>query len=284
MLVETTGSTQRMASQTPAHQGESGLCDSPDPLEEPTMDEEGRGHGVGLQQESWGGAVRRQTYLRPLVEGGERLPHQLLGNASSLSSCQFFLPDLIGSHVLIHSDNMSVVSYINHQGGVSSKRLFILAERLLEWAQLNLRSLRAAHLPGRLNQGADKLSRSNIPSEEWMLHPQMVQKIWKAFGKAEVDLFASKDSSHCPTYYSKDRDALAHDWPNLLLYAFPPIALLPQVVRRVREQGHKVLFVAPLWRNQPWLSELTQLLTAAPWPVPLRRDLLSQANGTIWHP
>ncbi len=199
-------------------------------------------------------------------------------------ACQFFLPDLIGRHVLIRSDNMSVVSYINHQGGVSSKRLFILAERLLEWAQLNLRSLRAAHLPGRLNQGADMLSRSNVPSEEWMLHPQVVQKNWKFFGKAEVDLFASKDNSHCPIYYSKDRDALAHDWPNLLLYAFPPIALLPQVVRRVREQGHKVLLVAPLWRNQPWLSELTQLLTAAPWPVPLRRDLLSQANGTIWHP
>ncbi len=199
-------------------------------------------------------------------------------------ACQFFLPDLIGRHVLIRLDNMSVVSYINHQGGVSSKRLFILAERLLEWAQVNLRSLRAAHLPGRLNQGADMLSQSNVPSEEWMLHPQVVQKIWKIFGKAEVDLFASKDNSHCPIYYSKDRDALAHDWPNLLLYAFPPIALLPQVVRRVREQGHKVLLVAPLWRNQPWLSELTQLLTAAPWPVPLRRDLLSQANGTIWHP
>ncbi len=123
-------------------------------------------------------------------------------------ACQFFLPDLIGRHVLIRSDNMSVVSYINHQGGVSSKRLFILAERLLEWAQLNLRSLRAAHLPGRLNQGADMLSRSNVPSEEWMLHPQTVQKIWKTFGKAEVDLFASKDNSHCPTYYSKDRDAV----------------------------------------------------------------------------
>ncbi len=99
-LVETTGSTQRMASRTPAHPGESGLCDSPDPLEEPTMDEEGRGHGVGLQQESChdrrlqhrlgGGAVRRQTDLRPLVEGGERLPHQLLGNASSLSSLPVF--------------------------------------------------------------------------------------------------------------------------------------------------------------------------------------------------
>ncbi len=158
-LVETTGSTQRMASWTPAYQGESGLCNSPDPLEEPTVDGEGRGHGVGPHQESChdrrlqhrlGGAVRRQTDVRPLVEGGERLPHQLLGKAVC-RACQFFLPDLIGRHVLIRSDNMSVVSYINHQGGVSSKRLFILAERLLEWAQLNLRSLRAAHL----NQGAD---------------------------------------------------------------------------------------------------------------------------------
>ncbi len=98
-LVETTGSTQRMASWTPAYQGESGLCNSPDPLEEPTVDGEGRGHGVGPHQESChdrrlqrrlGGAVRRQTDLRPLVEGGEGLPHQLLGNVSSLSSLPVF--------------------------------------------------------------------------------------------------------------------------------------------------------------------------------------------------
>ncbi len=98
-LVETTGSTQRMASWTPAYQGESGLCNSPDPLEEPTVDGEGRGHGVGPHQESChdrrlqhrlGGAVRRQTDLRPLVESGERLPHQLLGNVSSLSSLPVF--------------------------------------------------------------------------------------------------------------------------------------------------------------------------------------------------
>ncbi len=38
----------------------------------------------------------------------------------------------VATDFLIRSDNMSVVSYINHQGGVSSKRLFILAERLLE--------------------------------------------------------------------------------------------------------------------------------------------------------
>ncbi len=71
---------------------------------------------------------------------------------------------------------------------------------------------------------------------------------------------------------------------SLPLYAFVPIALLSQVLRRVREQRHKLILIAPLWRNQPWVSELFQLLEAVPWPIPLRRDLLSQANGTIWHP
>ncbi len=262
------------------------------PWKNPRWMEKGVAMGFGPHQESCHNR-RLQHRWGALCEGKPTFGHwskaekgfhiNCLEMLAVCRACQFFLPDLIGRHVLIRSDNMSVVSYINHQGG-SPRSASFLAERLLEWAQLNLRSLRAAHLPGRLNQGADMLSRSNVPSEEWMLHPQVVQKIWKIFGKAEVDLFASKDNSHCPIYYSKDRDALAHDWPNLLLYAFPPIALLPQVVRRVREQGHKVLLVAPLWRNQPWLSELTQLLTAAPWPVPLRRDLLSQANGTIWHP
>ncbi len=128
------------------------------------------------------------------------------------------------------------------------------------------------------------LSQSKVPSEEWMLHPHMVQRIWENFGKAEFDLFASEDNSHCPIYYSKYRDALVPNWPNLLLYAFPPIALIPQVFRRIREQGHRVILVAPLWKNQYWFSELTQLLVAAPWPIPLRWDLRSRVNKTIWHP
>ncbi len=37
-----------------------------------------------------------------------------------------FLPDLRGHHVLIHSDSVTVVSYINHQSVFSSRRLFTL--------------------------------------------------------------------------------------------------------------------------------------------------------------
>ncbi len=63
------------------------------PLEEPSLDGKGHGHGNGLQekgchdrclQHRLGGAVQRQTNFRPLVESGERLPHLLLGNASSM--------------------------------------------------------------------------------------------------------------------------------------------------------------------------------------------------------
>lgn len=49
-----------------------------------------------------------------------------------------------------------------------------------------------------------------------MLHPQTVQRIWDIFGKAEVDLFASKDNSYCPIYYSKGRDAMVQS-PSLCL-------------------------------------------------------------------
>ncbi len=140
-------------------------------------------------------------------------------------ACQFFLPDIRGNHVLVRSDSMFVVSYLNHQGGLVSKPLWTLAYDLLVWAQTNLRSLKATHVPGKMNQGAEMLTMKNVSSEEWTLQPLAIQKIWEVFGRAQVDLFGSKDNSHCPIFFTKITDALAHEWPSRPLYAFPPIAL-----------------------------------------------------------
>ncbi|XDV23197.1 hypothetical protein PO909_027882 [Leuciscus waleckii] len=122
-----------------------------------------------------------------------------------------FLPHIRDHHVLVRSDNMSMVSYVNRQGGVRS------------------RNLGAVHVPGHLNVGPDRLSRDNIPPGEWFLHPQTVQLLWHLFGRAEVNLFGSKDNAHCPTFFSKSEDVLAQTWPSRPLYAFPPISLLPQL-------------------------------------------------------
>ncbi len=101
---------------------------------------------------------------------------------------------------------------------------------------------------------------------------------------------ASPDTSHCQLFFSLSEgtlgtDALACSWPRgLRKYAFPPVSLLAQTLCKVREDEEQVLLVAPYWPNRTWFPELMLLATAPPWQIPLRRDLLSQRGGTLWHP
>ncbi len=173
-------------------------------------------------------------------------------------ACQFFLPDLIGRQ---------------HVRGVLYKspgRCLLEAPLYSGRAPSGMGSAQPTLAEGSTPAGQTEPRSGYVISEQCPLKgvdapsaggSEDLKDLWQ--GRSRPFHLFAKDNSHCPTYYWH-----THDWPNLLLYAFPPIALLPQVVRRIREQGHKVLLVAPLWRNQPWLSELTQLLTAAPWPEP----------------
>ncbi len=115
----------------------------------------------------------------------------------------------------------------------------------------------------------------------------MIWLIWSRFGEAQVDLFASRESSHCQLYFSLTEgtlgtDALAHSWPRALCkYAFPPVSLLAQTLCKVKEDEEQVLLVATFWPTRTWFPELILLATAPPWHIPLRKDLLSQGLGTI---
>ncbi len=200
-----------------------------------------------------------------------------------------FLPDLRDRHVLVRTENTAVVFYINHQGGLRSRPLYKLAHQILVWSQDKLLSLRAVHIPGHFNMGADILSRQGPRPGEWMPHPDVVKQIWRVFGQAQVDLFATCQTSHCPLWFSLTHpaplglDAMVQTWPRLHLYAFPPIALLPGVLERVRRDGVRLLLVAPFWPGRVWFSDLISLLDGSPWEIPVRRDLLSQAEGMILH-
>ncbi len=203
---------------------------------------------------------------------------------------KYFLPVLGGYHIIVRTDNMVVASHINRQGGSRSRTLDRLARRLLLWSQDKFLSLRAVHVLGILNLAAAFLSRQKLRPGEWMLNRQTVSQIWDLFGKAEVDLFASQESSQCPLWFSLSLpttlciDAFAHPWPNVSLYAFPPIKMIPAVLCRVKVSGARLLLIAPFWPSQTWFSELTPLLYRPPWEIPIRRDLLSQLQGKIWHP
>ncbi len=180
-----------------------------------------------------------------------------------------FQAQLERQHVLIRTDNTSVVAYINRQGGVRSKALCKQAAMLLLWADSRLLSIRATHIPGLLNRGADMLSRRRIPQGEWRLHPESVRMIWNLYGEAEVDLFATSENAHCPSFFSLSHsplegDALTARWPTARLYAFPPIKILPLVLCKIREERASVILIAPNWPNQPWFPDLTELLIAPP--------------------
>jgi hypothetical protein len=194
--------------------------------------------------------------------------------------------------VLVASDNTTVVSYINRQGGTKSGTLYLLVEQILVWAQKCHIVLRARHIPGRLNVLADLLSRRHqiIPTE-WQLQKGVFQGLCRLWGTPHIDLFATYLNNQLPLYISPmpdDQafavDALTTDWSGMWAYAFPPIPLLAKVVAKIRLHQCRLLLVAPWWPRQSWFPDLLQLSIDFPRRLPARSDLLSQSQGHLWHP
>ncbi len=97
-----------------------------------------------------------------------------------------FLLALKGHHVLVRLDSMTVLAYINRQGGLRSHSLDRMARRLLFWSQKELLSLRVFNVPSRFNLGTYMLSRGNVASGEWALHPQTVKKSGQSSGRQSL--------------------------------------------------------------------------------------------------
>ena len=203
-----------------------------------------------------------------------------------------------GHQVMIATDNSTVVSYINKQGGTHSPTLVRLRVELLLWLEAQNIKVRARHIPGCLNMIADHLSRPNQPiPTEWSLHPEIVECIFKVWGTPEVDMFATLSNPHLPRFMSpipEPRalavDALSQDWQGRSMYMFPPFPLLNKVMLKLRStQVAEVILVAPWWPSQPWFPHLLRLCVEHPLVFPYRWDLLSQqdqkyiSNGKLYH-
>ena len=72
---------------------------------------------------------------------------------------QHWQDQFVGQVVLLATDNSTVVSYVNKQGGTKSPTLLLFARELLLWCHSQQISLRAQHIPGKLNVLAYSLSR-----------------------------------------------------------------------------------------------------------------------------
>ena len=204
-----------------------------------------------------------------------------------IRALQHWAPLLQGHQVMIATDNSTVVSYINKQGGTRSPSLLRLTVELLLWLESQDIVARARHIPGCLNVIADHLSRPHQPiPTEFSLHPVIVKRIFRVWGTPEVDMFATLSNSHLPRFMSpvpEPRalavDALSQDWQGRSMYMFPPFPLLSKVVQKLRStQVAEVILVAPWWPSQPWFPHLLRLCVEHPLSLPYRQDLLSQQD------
>ena len=99
----------------------------------------------------------------------------------------------MGKMVLIVTDNTTVVAYINKEGGMRSGPLCALLWRILTWCTGKQVTLKARHIPGRINVVADKLSRlGQTIQTEWSLLPEVFQALCDRWHQPQIDLFATR--------------------------------------------------------------------------------------------
>ena len=247
-----------------------------------TTDASGQGWGAVLHPHRVSGVWSKEEALDHINTLELKAVLLALQNLESL---------VVGHSLLIRSDNMTVVSFINHQGGTHSLSLCRLALDLWEWCLRRRILLHAAHIPEE-NIVADFLSRGKYLPTEWVLNRAVFRTIYRMFSPPpEIDLFASalnfrlpKYCSRCPDAQAWKIDALSFPWTGLRLYAFPPFSLLPRILDKLAQDEADLLLVAPFWPQWPWFPRLLRLLVGLPRMLPVLKDLVVQPMSLIPHP
>lgn len=191
-----------------------------------------------------------------------------------------FRQEVINKAVLVRSDNMTTVAYLNHMGGTISPRLSAIAERIWRWALEHRIHLMAEHVPGVDNVEADAESRAGPDRHDWQLHPEIFRAISQLWGPFEVDMFASRANAQLTTYFSwrpdpaaTAIDAMVQPWDTIYGFANPPWVLLSRVLAKIRAEQARVVLVAPVWPTRPWFPLLLELVVDHPRIIPQTPDI-----------
>ena len=212
-----------------------------------------------------------------------------------------FFRDVSGISILIKSDNITTVSYINHLGGVRSPEVSELIIKLYDFCLEREISIKAAYLQGSLNVRADALSRRT--RDHCYSLPSFLFSHFCSFFKLDptIDLFASSHNAKLNCYYSYGPDpfalgfdAFSQDWPKVI-YAFPPVMLVGRFLSYFMSFSMiEGLIIVPFWPAQPYFPDLLKLLINSPvffpvaklegsalTPRPLRRIMACAISSSV---
>ena len=192
---------------------------------------------------------------------------ELLG---ALFALQTFTSTSRNISVEMFLDNSTAVAYINKSGGSRSKALSDIASKIVSWCEEREIRLTSSHLPGILNSVADKESRTVLDTSDWMLHQETFRQL-SLIWKMKTDLFASAWNAQLPQFISwapqpnaMAVNAFAQDWRNLHGYAFPPFALIPRILFKLKRDQIDLVLVCPWWPSQPWFPQVIRMCIDIP--------------------
>lgn len=180
-----------------------------------------------------------------------------------------FASDLRDSQILLRIDNTTAIAHINKGGGTRSASLNRVTRDLWEWCLARGLWVYASYIPSQENSIADFESRRLSGCSDIEISKPVFSSIISKFGLPSIDLFASRDNAKCPRFVSwkQDPDSFAVDafslsWSGEFFYAFPPPALLPRVLQKIKQDGASGILVVPEWTGQPWFPIFMDLLSS----------------------
>jgi hypothetical protein len=189
-----------------------------------------------------------------------------------------------GSNVQLWCDNQVAVSYIRNMGG-RVERLDKIAKQI--WLELEAKDvfMLASYVHTSENP-ADALTRGVASKKQLLdcevqLNPSVFQSLLNHGPfSPEIDWFASSVNAQLPRFYAWKNDPAAEGidafdfiWSVVPGYAYPPFVLIPKILRKVIEDGSKMLLVHPDWPGALWAPDLRRL-TVYSVKLPVTADLL----------
>jgi hypothetical protein len=244
---------------------------------------------------SWGAHVDELQFSGQWTWIESKMSINQLELLAVIRALQALPPSWRGSKLMIASDNSSTIAYINKFGGTRSQPMLELTLQLYLLAQSLSLTLRARHIPGRLNRLADSLSRRHqVVNTEWILMMPVCRLVLDLWGSPTLDLMAmsqtTRQTTRLPVYVSPFPDpkalavdAMSFEWTNLDAYIFPPWPMIALVLQKLKLEPCEVTAIIPFWPNRPWFPDLLELLVQQPRVLPVRQDLLAMPHNRLQH-
>ncbi len=187
-----------------------------------------------------------------------------------------------------HIDNTTACAYIRKIGGTRSVSL--CQESLKLWREVVSRDVHVLSpfwLSSADNLEADFLSRQRLLAWDFQLRRREFRRICCQFQvKPTLDAFATSRTNQLSRYMTWERDesavgqnCLDYYW-DPVTWLFPPVPLIPAVLREVEEQQIEAILICPGWKRALWWPHLSKMLVQPIRRLPAARLCLSYPEST----